>query len=121
MRIRSDHGKKYENSYFSNFCNKYGISYEFSSPKTPQQNGVIEKKNHTLQEMARVMLNSKRLSKKLWAKAVNTACHTIKRVYFCPCTKKTPYELWKGKKPNISYFHTFGSTCYILNDHEHLG
>ena len=41
-------------------------------------------------------------------------------MYFCPSTEKTPYELWKGKKPNVSYFHVFGSTCYILNDREHL-
>ena len=52
---------------------------------------------------------------------MNTACHTINRVYFCPGTKKTPYELLKGKKPSVSYFHIFGSICYILNDREHLG
>ena len=49
------------------------------------------------------------------------ACHTINRVYFQSGTKKTLYELWKGKKPNVSYFHVFGSVCYILNDIEHLG
>ena len=70
--------------------------------------------------MTHVMLNSKKLSKLLWAEAVNTTCHTINRVYFRPGTKKTPYELWKDKKPNISYFHIFGSIYYILNDHEHL-
>ncbi|KAK0577488.1 hypothetical protein LWI29_033847 [Acer saccharum] len=74
-----------------------GISHEFSAPRTPQQNGVVERKNRVLQEMARVMLNSK------------------------PGTKQTSYELWKGKKPNMSYFHTFGSKCYILNDRDHLG
>ena len=71
--------------------------------------------------MARVMLNSKTLSKRLWAEALNTACYTINRVYFHPGTKKTPYELWKGKKPNLGYFHIFGSMCFILNDREHLG
>ena len=71
--------------------------------------------------MARVMLNSKRLSKRLCAKAVNTTCHTVDHVYFCHGTKKTPYELWKGKKINVNYFHIFGSICYILNDREHLG
>ena len=71
--------------------------------------------------MARVMLNSKKLSKHLWAEVVNTACHKINRIYFRPSTKKTPYGLWKGKKPSVSYFHIFGSICYILNDHEHLG
>ena len=121
VRIRSDHRKEFENSIFSDFCNKYEISHKFSSLKTPQQNGVVERKNRSLQEMAHVMLNSKKLSKLLWAKAMNTACHTINCVYFRPGTKKTPYELWKGKKLSVSYFHIFGSICYILNDREHLG
>ena len=67
------------------------------------------------------MLNSKKLSKRLWAEAINTACHIINRVYFRPGTKKKPYELWKGRKLNVSYFHVFGNVCYILNDTEHLG
>ena len=71
--------------------------------------------------MARVMLNSKTLFKRLWVEAVNTTCHTINHVYFHPSTKKTLYELWKGKKSSVSYFYIFGNTCYILNDHEHLG
>ena len=70
--------------------------------------------------MAHVVLNTKKLSKRLWAEAVNTLCHTINRVYFYPSTKKTPYELWKGKKPNVSYFHIFGSIFYIMNDKEPL-
>ena len=121
IRIRSDHGKEFENSIFSNFCNKHGIAHEFSAPKTPQQNGVVERKNRTLQEMARVILNSKKLSSRLWAEVVNTACYTINKVYLRPCTTKTPYEIWKGKKPNLSYFHIFGCVCYILNDREQLG
>jgi len=60
-RIRSDHGREFENACFANFCNSYGISHEFSSPRTPQQNGVVERKNRVLQEMARVMLHSKKI------------------------------------------------------------
>ena len=92
VRIRSN-GKEFENTIFSNFCNKHGIAHEFSAPKTPQQNGVVERKNRTLQEMARVMLNSKKLSSRLWAETVNTACYTINRVYLRPGTIKTPYEI----------------------------
>ena len=51
---------------------------------------------------------------------VNTACLTLKRVYFRPNTKKTPYELWRGKKPVVKYFRIFGSDCYILRDRENL-
>ena len=120
-RIRSDHGTEFENAKFSEFCDGLGISHEFSAPRTPQQNGVVERKNRVLQEMARVMLNSKKVPRNLWAEAVNTACYVSNRVFRRPGTKHTSYELWKGKKPNVSYFHTFGSKCYILNDRDHLG
>ena len=65
VRIRSDHEKEFENIIYANFCDKYGIVHKFSTPKTPQQNGFIERKNRTLQEMAHVTLNSKKLPKKL--------------------------------------------------------
>ena len=121
VRIRSDHGKEFENTTFTNFYNKHGITHEFSAPKTLQQNGVVERKNRTLQEIAQVMLNSKKLSSRLWAEAVNSVCYTINMVYLRPGTTKTPYEIWKGKKPNFSHFHIFGCICYILNDKEQLG
>ena len=54
------------------------------------------------------------MARNLWGEAINTACHTINRVYFKPGTKKTPYELWKGRKSNVKYFKIFGSTCFIL-------
>ncbi|CAL2248998.1 unnamed protein product [Prunus armeniaca] len=120
VRIRTDHGSEFENSQFLKFCEEMGIKHEFSAPITPQQNGVVERKNRVLVEMARVMLNSKNLAKHFWAEAVNTACYTSNRVFVRSGTKQTPYEIWKGKKPNVSYFKVFGSTCYILRDREHL-
>ena len=67
------------------------------------------------------MLHNKDVAKNLQGEAVNTVCHTINRVYFRPDTKKTPYELWKGRKPNVKYFRIFGSTCFILKDRENVG
>ena len=67
------------------------------------------------------MLYNKDVARNLWGEAVNTACHTINRVYFRPDTKKTSYELWKGRKPNVKYFRIFGSTCFIFNDRENVG
>lgn len=75
--IRSDHGKEFENSVHDDFYKSACISHEFSAPRTPQQNGEAERKNCTLQEMARVMLNSKKLTKRLWVEAINTACCII--------------------------------------------
>ena len=66
------------------------------------------------------MLHNKDVVRNLWGEAVNTACHTVNRVYFKPSTKKTPYELWKGRKLNVKYFKIFGSTCFILKDRENV-
>jgi hypothetical protein len=120
MRIPSDHGREFKNSKFEEFCLSYGIKQEFSSPITPQQNGVVERKNKVIQEMARVMIHSKNLAQHFWGKAVNIACHIINKVYLRSETSKTPYEIWRGKKPTVKCFRTFGSKCYILRDRENL-
>ena len=75
------------------FCARLGISQEFSASITPQQNGVVERKNRVIQEMARAMLHNKDMARNLWGEAVNTKCHTVNKVYFRPSTKKIPYEL----------------------------
>lgn len=94
-RIKSDNGREFENDQFIDFNREYRIYHEFSTPKTPQQNGVIKCKIQTLQEMARVMLNSNKHSTSFWAKAVNTTCYIINRVYLHPSTRMIPYEIWK--------------------------
>ena len=98
------------------FCEAYGIKYEFSAPRTPQQNGAAERKNRVLQEMARIMLLMHNTPMNFWGEAINTACYTSNRVFLRPGTKMTSYEMWTGRKPNVNYFRTFGSECYILRD-----
>ena len=71
--------------------------------------------------MTRTMINESIVVKHLWAEAVNTACYIQNRIYIRPILNKTPYELWKGRKPNISYFHQFGCICFILNTKDNLG
>ncbi|KAH9697694.1 Integrase catalytic domain-containing protein [Citrus sinensis] len=119
--IRSDHGGEFENHVFENFCNDLGIEHQFSSPTTPQQNGVVERKNRSIQEMARTMLNENSLPKYFWAEAVNTACYVLNRVLIRPNLNKTPYELWKDRKPNIGYFKVFGCKYFVLNTKDNLG
>ena len=77
------------------FCTRSGISQEFSAPITPQQNDAVVRKNRVIQEVAKAMLYNKDVARNLWGEAINTACHTVNRVYFRPGTKKTSYELWK--------------------------
>ena len=111
VRVRSDHGGEFENDKFESLFDSYGIAHDFSCPRTPQQNGVVERKNRTLQEMARTMLQETGMAKHFWAEAVNTACYIQNRISVRPILNKTPYELWKKVKPNISYFHPFGCVC----------
>ncbi|KAK9169349.1 hypothetical protein Syun_001489 [Stephania yunnanensis] len=118
--IRSDRGGEFVNRNLEDFCAKQGYTHQLSSPRTPQQNGVVERKNRTLQEMCRTMLNEYNIAKHFWAEAINTACYVINKVNVRKQVKKTPYELWKGRKPNISYFKVFGCTCYVLNDKDQL-
>ena len=116
--IRSDHGKEFKNSKFDDFCSSEGISHEFSSPITPQQNGVVERKNRTIQESARAMIHAKMLPMNFWAEAMNTSCYVHNRVTLRKGTSSTLYEIWKGRKPTVKYFRIFGSKCYILTDRE---
>lgn len=113
--IRSDHGGEFENRLFDELCASRGYRHEYSAPRTPQQNGVVERKNRTLQELARTMLNETKLPKCLWAEAVNTACYVINRVGVRSLLMKTPFELYMDRKPNISYFRAFGSKCFVLD------
>ena len=92
-----------------------------SAPRTPQQNGVVERKNRTLQEFVRSMLNEYGLPKYFWVEAVNTACYVSNRVLVRLSLDKTLYELWHGKIPNIGYFKNFGCKCFVLNNKEKIG
>ncbi|KAG7537091.1 Zinc finger CCHC-type superfamily [Arabidopsis suecica] len=121
IQIRSDHGREFQNEIFEQFCQTQGIRHQYSAPRTPQQNGIVEQKNRTLQKMARAMIHSNNISQGFWAEAVSTACYIVNRVYVKPGTKTTSYEIWKGKNPNLSHFRVFGCVCYILNENEHFG
>jgi hypothetical protein len=113
-KIISDNGTEFNNSQIEGFLEEEGIKHEFSSPYTPQQNGVVERKNRTLLDMARTMLDEYKTPDRIWAEAINTACYLINRLYLHRILKKTSYEILTGKKPNVSYFRVFGSKCFIL-------
>ena len=83
-RMRGDHGIEFDNSSFIEYYDELGIRHEFSSPITPQQNGVVERKNKVLIEMPRVRLSSKTFPKYFWAEAKNTSCYVVNRVYIRP-------------------------------------
>ncbi|GKB84320.1 retrovirus-related pol polyprotein from transposon TNT 1-94 [Tanacetum coccineum] len=98
-----------------------GIKREFSVARTPQQNGVAKRKNRTLIEAARTMLADSKLPTTFWAEAVNTACYVQNRVLVIKPHNKTPYELFLGRKPALSFMRPFGCPVTILNTIDHLG
>ncbi|GKB07826.1 retrovirus-related pol polyprotein from transposon TNT 1-94 [Tanacetum coccineum] len=102
-------------------CEMKGIKRKFSISRTPQQNGVAERKNRTLIEAARTMLADSKLRTTFWAEAVNTACYDQNRVLVIKPHNKTPYKLFLGRKPALSFMSPFGCPIIILNTIDHLG
>jgi len=120
--IRSDLGRKFQNEKFSKFYEKMGILHNFSAPRTSQQNGVMERKNTSLEELARTMLSEYSLPKYFWVDVVSTSCYVMNIMLIRPILKKTPYELFNGRKSNISHLKVFGCSCFVLNNgKENLG
>ncbi|WVZ64214.1 LOW QUALITY PROTEIN: hypothetical protein U9M48_013774 [Paspalum notatum var. saurae] len=99
--IRSDNGGEFKNSRFKNFCRDLGLKHQFSSPYTPPQNGVVERKNRTLVEMARTMLDEHRTPRRFWDEA-------------------TSYELRFGRQPSVKHLRAFGCRCFVLKKVGHL-
>ncbi|GJS93721.1 retrovirus-related pol polyprotein from transposon TNT 1-94 [Tanacetum coccineum] len=118
---RCDNGTEFKNRVMNRFCEMKGIKREFSVPRTPQQNGVAERKNRTLIEAARTMLANSKLPITFWAEVVNTACYVQNRVLVIKPHNKTPYELFLGRKPALSFMRPFGCPVTILNTINNLG
>jgi hypothetical protein len=113
--IRRDNGSEFKNSHFETFCHDLGLECQFSSSYTPPQNGVVERKNKTLCEMARTMLDEHRTPRRFWAEVVNTACYVSNRIYLRVHKKKTCCELMHSRTPKVSHFHVFSCKFFILN------
>ncbi|KAJ9567563.1 hypothetical protein OSB04_003529 [Centaurea solstitialis] len=118
QKIRSDHGTEFKNKVLGGYLESVGIKHTFAAVRTPQQNGVVERRNRTLVEAARTMLAYSKLPMFLWAEAVDTACYTQNRSIVNNRFGKTPYELINNQVPNIGHFRVFGCRCFVLNDRE---
>jgi transposase InsO family protein len=94
--IRSDNGSEFKNSHFETFCRDLCLEHQFSSPYVACQNGVVKRKNRSLFEMARTMLDEHRTPRRYWAEVVNIACHVGKRIFLRAFLNKTCYELMHG-------------------------
>ncbi|KAE8706762.1 Retrovirus-related Pol polyprotein from transposon TNT 1-94 [Hibiscus syriacus] len=115
-RLRSDNGKEYRNRRFRDFCANNGIKMETTVPMTPQQNGVAERMNRTLNERARSMRIHAGLPKFLWAEAINTAAYLINRGPSVPLDDRILEEVWSKKEINLSHLRVFGCISYVHID-----
>ncbi|GJY32349.1 putative ribonuclease H-like domain-containing protein [Tanacetum coccineum] len=119
--IRCDNGTEFKNAHIIELCGSKGIKRDYSNARTPQQNGVAERKNRTLIEAARTMLADSKLPTMFWTEAVRTACYVLNRVLVTSPHNKTPYALLTGNIPSVSHFKPFGCHVTILNTSDHLG
>ena len=111
-RLRSDGGGEYENNILSDFCKSKAIKQEFTTPDTPQQNGVSERLNRTVVEMARAWMMQCNIPRVFWFQAVEYACEVINRTPTTRNDMKSPFEMAFNKKPTVTDLKVFGSIGY---------
>ena len=118
--LRTDRGGEFLSNDFKVFCEEEGLHRELTTPYSPEQNGVAERKNRTVVEMARSMMKAKNLSNHFWAEGVATAVYLLNISPTKAVLNRTPYEAWYGRKPWVSHLKVFGSVAYTLIDsHNH--
>ncbi|KAL0641693.1 hypothetical protein Bca4012_102979 [Brassica carinata] len=111
--LRSDNGGEYTSHAFKNHLAKHGIVHQTSCPYTPQQNGVAERKNRHLMEVARSMMYHANVPKRFWGDAVQTACYLINRIPTKVLKNLSPFEVLNKSKPHIDHLRVFGCLCYV--------
>jgi hypothetical protein len=118
--IRSDNETEFKNASFDQFCLEHVINQQFSTLRVSQQNGVVERKNHTPVEMARTMLNEHKTHRRFWADAISTTCYISNQNFLHSILNLTPFMLCFGCKSSVSHLRPFGYKCFILK-HDNLG
>jgi hypothetical protein len=117
----SNNGGEFTSKEFMEYYSRHGIKRQFSVARTPQQNGIVERKNMTIHEMARTMLMDSKLTNISWTQAMHTTIHIQNTIMLINNTDKTPYKLWKGRLANVKHFRVFGSKCYIKREDSRMG
>ncbi|KAJ9560140.1 hypothetical protein OSB04_005300 [Centaurea solstitialis] len=110
--LRSDRGGEFLSKSFTMYCDETGLNHQFSAPYSPQQNGVVERRNRMVIEMARSMMKYMKVPEVLWGEAVRQAVYILNRVSTKALNDKTPYEAWSGKRPNIGRLRVFGCVAH---------
>jgi hypothetical protein len=111
--LRTDRGGEFNSNLFTVFCNETGIKHYTTTPYSPQQNGVVERRNQTVVEMARCLLKSKGMPSRFWGEVVVTAIFILNRAPTKSLQNMTPFEPWHGKKPRVEHMKTFGCIVHV--------
>ncbi|GJT22922.1 retrovirus-related pol polyprotein from transposon TNT 1-94 [Tanacetum coccineum] len=120
ITIRTDRGTEFLNKTLLAYFKEEGIEHQTLTPRTPEQNNVVERQNRTLVEADRTMLLASKLSLFFWAEAIATACYTQNRSLIIAIHEKTPYHIINDRKSSLKHLHIFGCTCYLTRDGENL-
>nr|GEZ44749.1 hypothetical protein [Tanacetum cinerariifolium] len=118
--VRTDKGTKFLNQTLHAYFASEGILHQMSVARTLEQNGIVERRNRTLVEAARIMLSAAKVPLFFWAEAIATTCFTQNRSLVIPRHEKIPYHIINDRKPSVKFFNIFGSLCYIVRDGENL-
>jgi transposase InsO family protein len=118
--LRTDRGGEFTSREFNDYCEEKGIKRFLTAPYSPQQNGVVERRNQTVVAMARSLLKSKNLPNSFWGEAVTTAVYLLNRAPTKSVPDKTPYEAIYGRKPNVAHIRTFGCIGHVKKPTPHL-
>ncbi|GJX22705.1 retrovirus-related pol polyprotein from transposon TNT 1-94, partial [Tanacetum coccineum] len=120
INVRTDKGTEFLNKSLHAYFKEEGIEHQTSIARRSEQNGVVERRNHTLLEAARTMLSASKLPLFFWAEAIATACYTQNRSLIIPRHEKTPYHIINDRKPTLKHLRIFRCTCYLTRDGENL-
>jgi hypothetical protein len=112
--LRVDRGTEFVNKDLQTWCQQRGIDIQLTAPYSPSQNGVAERMNRTLVELARAMITGSKLPEFLWENAVAHAAYVRNRAYTTSISEMTPYQAWFGNKPNVSHLREFGAPVWVL-------
>ena len=118
--FRTDRGGEFTSNEFNSFCDNQGIHRHLTAPYSPQQNGVVERRNRTLMEMTRSIMKAMEVPNYLWGEGVRHATYVINRVATRTLKIMTPYECLKKKKPNVEHLRVFGCVCFARSEAPYL-
>jgi hypothetical protein len=118
--LRTDHGGELTAQAFMEYCAGKGVQRHLTAPYTPQQNGVVERRNQTVLGMAQCMLKSMGIPGRFWGEAVTTTVFVLNGAPTRALEDKTPYEAWYGHKPAVHFLRTFGCVAHVKVAGGHL-